>query len=128
MIKKLLFICLLWVSGLSGWCQLTPPVRQTKTVSVEMQIRKELETALEKFRNEKSDETVWKEMRRLAEDVLFNYFQKGKLAGTKKDQAYFIKIGLETMTAADIKAQKKILLAGLAIHKPGEFIIIRIEK
>lgn len=128
MSKHIILIVLLTALYQAGWTQLKPPTKARKTQSTEATIKNELEIVLEKYRNEKSIESVWKQIRQEADDILFGYFQKGKLLGTTKSMAYFIKIGLETMTATDIKNQKKIVLIGIAIQKPGEFVMIRIEK
>lgn len=128
MIKHILFILILSSFCQTGWSQFKTPAKTQKTPSTETTIKNELEILLEKYRNEKSAEAVWKQIRQEADDILYGYFKRGKLSGTTKNQAYFIKIGLETMTAIDIRNQKKILLAGIAIQKPGEFVMIRIEK
>jgi hypothetical protein len=128
MIKPIVFIVYLFVFCQTGWSQGKLPSKALKTQSTEAVIKNELGIILEKYRNEKSVESVWKQIRQETDDILFGYYQKGKLVGTTKSQAYFIKIGLETMTSTDIKNQKKILLVGIAIQKPGEFVIIRIEK
>jgi len=59
---------------------------------------------------------------------LYSYYKNGKLLGSKTTEAYFVKIGSETMTAAHITNRTIILLAGIAIVKSAEFEIIRIEK
>lgn len=128
MSKHIILLVLLTTLCQAGWTQLKPPTKARKTQSTEATIKNELEIVLEKYRNEKSIESVWKQIRQEADNILFGYFQKGKLSGTTKNMAYFTKIGLETMTAIDIRNQKKILLVGIAIQKPGEFVLIRIEK
>lgn len=128
MSKHIILIVLLTALYQAGWTQLNPPTKARKTQSTEATIKNELEIALEKYRNEKSIESVWKQIRLEADDILYGYFKNGKLSGTTKSQAYFTKIGLETMTVIDIRNQKKILLVGIAIQKPGEFVMIRIEK
>ena len=128
MIKHILFILILASFYKTSWSQFKPPAKTQKTASTEATIRNELEMVLEKYKSEKSVESVWKQIRQEADDILYGYFKRGKLSGTTKNQAYFIKIGLETMTASDIRNQKKVLVAGIAIQKPGEFVIIRIEK
>ena len=128
MIKHILYILAIACISQTGWSQLKTPAKTQKTVSTETTIRNELEILLEKYKNEKSAESVWKQIRQEADDLLYGYFKRGKLTGTTKNQAYFIKIGLETMTASEIRNQKKVLVAGIAIQKPCEFVIIRIEK
>ncbi len=128
MIKHILFILIFASFCQTGWSQFKTPGKTQKTASTEATIRNELEIVLENYKTEKSVESVWKQIRQEADDILYGYFKRGKLSGTTKNQAYFIKIGLETMTASDIRNQKKVLVVGIAIQKPGEFVIIRIEK
>lgn len=71
---------------------------------------------------------TWSQIKKEAEDMLYTYLQRGLLMGTKPEQAYFVKIGSDTMTQADIANKKIVLIAGIASIKPSEFTIIRIEK
>lgn len=111
-----------------NYAQIKPFSSKQKAPNLELSIRNELDTTLEKYRNEKSTESIWKQMRKEADDILFTFFQKGKFLGVTKNQAYFIKIGPDTVTVTDIKSNKKILMAGIATQKPAEFVMIRIEK
>ncbi|WP_462255027.1 hypothetical protein [Ferruginibacter sp.] len=71
---------------------------------------------------------TWTKIKLEADNLLYNYFRDEKLFGIKKEQAYYIAMGNETMTAADIANKKMILLAGIANIKPAEFLQIRVEK
>ncbi len=71
---------------------------------------------------------TWTKIRLEADNLLYTYYRDEKLFGIKKEQAYFITMGNETMTAADIANKKMILLAGIANIKPAEFLLIRVEK
>ena len=71
---------------------------------------------------------TWTQIKSAAENLLYPYFKDGKLFGIKKEQAYYITMDNQTMTAADIANKKMILLAGIAPVKHADFIIIRVEK
>ena len=48
--------------------------------------------------------------------------------GTKSEEAFFVKMGNETMTATDMANHKMILQVGIAPIKPADFKILVIEK
>jgi len=59
---------------------------------------------------------------------LFQLFRQGMFPAQKPEQAYFVRCGRDTMTQADIDAGRVILMIGIALLKPAEFIMIRIER
>lgn len=99
-----------------------------KAVPISQQIEEGLNAIMDKYKDYESNESVWRKIWNEAEMFLFPLFRSGKLAGMKASQAYFIKIGLQSMTAQDIAANKKVLIVGYAAMKPVEFEIIRIER
>jgi phage tail sheath protein FI len=101
-------------------------LKRTK-MTLSMEIETALKKIMEEYRNKPSIEETWTSIRSEAENLLYLYYKKKKLAGNKPQEAYFIKIGLQTMTAADIAANKKILIVGFSEYKPAEFMIITIE-
>ena len=105
------------------------PVTKTPAPSsLQTTIEKELNTILSAYMKQPNNAATWIQVKAAAENMLYTYFLNGKLMGTKKEQAFYIKMGTETMTAADIAAGKRILICGVALYKPAEFTIIKIEK
>lgn len=102
--------------------------KATTVLSVAATIEKEMNTIVAAYINQPNTATTWAQVKLAADNLLYQYFSAGKLMGTKKEQAYYIKMGTETMTAADIAAHKLVLEYGIAIVKPAEFTINRIEK
>ncbi len=96
-------------------------------LSLSMEIETELKKIMEEYRNKPNTEETWASIRNEAENLLYTYYKKKKLIGNKPSEAYFIKIGLQTMTAADIKANRKVLNVGFSEYKPAEFMLITIE-
>ena len=77
---------------------------------------------------ENNDQKTWMTIKVMVENFLFQYWKMGALVGQKPEHAYFVKIGLgQTMTEADIVNKKMQLLIGLALIRPAEFIIIKIN-
>jgi phage tail sheath protein FI len=97
-------------------------------VSLTAEIEAELNKIVTAYSNQPNTSATWVQIKAAAENLLYNYFKNGKLMGIKTAEAYFVKMGAETMPAADLAAKKMILFAGIATAKPGEFTVLRIEK
>jgi hypothetical protein len=76
--------------------------------------------------SEPNGETLWIQFRQVVEDFLFQLWQKGVFPGIKPEAAFFVRCGRDTMTQADIDAGRVIIMIGLALTKPAEFVILRI--
>ena len=50
------------------------------------------------------------------------------LQGFKAKEAFFVNVGIQTMTQNDIDQGKLIVLVGIAMRRPAEFEIIKLEK
>jgi phage tail sheath protein FI len=101
-------------------------MKQNK-ISLSVEIETGLKKIMDQYRNQPNTEETWTSIRSEAENFLYTYYRKKKLIGNQPKEAYFIKIGLQTMTASDIQANKKILIAGFSEYKPAEFMILTIE-
>lgn len=99
-----------------------------KMISIGQQIEAGINGIMDKYLDYESNESVWRKIWNEVEALLFPMFRSGKLVGTNPAQAYFIKIGLQSMTTQDIASNKKVLIVGYAAVKPAEFEIIRIER
>jgi uncharacterized protein len=98
-------------------------VKQTLVTEIETGLRK----IMEEYSNRQNTAATWTQIRTDADLFLYSYFRNHKLLGNKPQQAYYIQIGPQTMTNADISANRRILIAGVAVYKPAEFTNIRIE-
>lgn len=76
---------------------------------------------------EPNDANTWGKVRAMIENYLVLKWRDGALAGSRADQAFFVKCGLnETMTAQDVLDGRLIIEVGLAVVRPAEFIIFRL--
>ena len=75
---------------------------------------------------EPNDEPAWSALRRDIGAFLDGLWRAGALAGSKPEEAYFVKCGRDTMTQADIDAGAVVAVVGIAPVRPAEFIVIRI--
>ena len=76
---------------------------------------------------EPNNETLWTAIRRDVGDFLQGLFRGGAFAGSRPQDAYFVKCDRSTMTQADIDQGRLIALIGIAPVKPAEFVILRIS-
>lgn len=76
------------------------------------------------FQNNGPD--LWASTRQLVSDFLYNEFRNGRLLGTTKDQAFFVRCDLTTMTQNDLDNGRLVCLIGVALLRPAEFVIFRI--
>ncbi|WP_438865255.1 phage tail sheath family protein [Neptunicella sp.] len=99
-------------------------IRRT-TMMIEQSVREGLKTLI----FEPNDHKLWLTTQSMIENFLTQLWQQGALTGAKPEQAYFVKVGLnQSMTAIDVANGKLIVQIGVAMTKPAEFIIIKVEQ
>jgi phage tail sheath protein FI len=82
-----------------------------------------------KFVFEGNDGNTWVKLRAMIENYLTNLWRLGALAGSKPEQAFYVKVGLgQTMTFDDILNGRLIVEIGMAPVRPAEFIILRFSQ
>lgn len=69
---------------------------------------------------------LWGKVRRRTEQLLLIEFRKGALVGRKPEQAFFVRCDRSTMTQNDLDNGRLIVLVGVALVRPAEFVILRI--
>lgn len=75
---------------------------------------------------EPNDEVLWKKLTTSARGFLLGEYRNGMFKGTSPDQAFFVKCDAELNPQSEIDAGRVNMQIGVAINKPGEFIIINI--
>jgi len=97
------------------------PVRRL-FITTEESIRK----ASSQFVFEPNDANTWVRVRAMIENYLTNLWRDGALAGSKPEQAFYVKVGLgATMTTDDVLNGRMIVEIGMAPARPAEFIVLR---
>lgn len=77
---------------------------------------------------EPNDANTWQSVKGTISNFLNTIWRDGGLAGSKPEHAYFVKVGLgETMSAQDILEGRLIVMVGLAVVRPAEFIVLQFE-
>ncbi|MBV8399623.1 MAG: phage tail sheath family protein [Acetobacteraceae bacterium] len=75
---------------------------------------------------EPNDATTWLKVRGMIESYLYSLWERGALAGSTPDSAYYVHGGLgKTMTAQDVLEGRLIVEIGIAAVRPAEFIVLR---
>jgi len=78
---------------------------------------------------EPNDGNTWVKIRAMIENYLTNLWRLGALAGSKPEQAFYVKVGLgQTMTFDDVLNGRMIVEIGMAPVRPAEFIILRFSQ
>ncbi len=75
---------------------------------------------------EPNEEPLWARIRQSVQNFMEGLFRQGAFQGTKSQDAYFVKCGRETTTAADQAAGLIHIMIGFAPLKPAEFVILKI--
>lgn len=85
-----------------------------------------IKNATEQFVFEPNDENTWVRVKSMIYNYLTQQWKAGALMGASVKEAFFIHIGLgETMTEVDIWEGRMIILVGVAVVRPAEFIILQ---
>jgi phage tail sheath protein FI len=75
---------------------------------------------------EPNDINTWTRVRAMIENYLLLKWKDGALAGTKPDDAFFVRVGLgQTMSPLDVLEGRMIIEIGMAAVRPAEFIILK---
>lgn len=83
--------------------------------------------SIQQFVFEPNDANSWARVKGMIENYLILQWRNGALQGTKPDEAFFVRVGLgQTMTANYILEGRMIVLIGMAVVRPAEFIILNI--
>lgn len=78
---------------------------------------------------EPNDASTWAALEAMINNYLMQKWRQGALAGTKPEDAFFVKVGLgETMIEQDIVDGRIIIEIGMAAVRPAEFILMRIQR
>jgi phage tail sheath protein FI len=77
---------------------------------------------------EPNSPALWKRIIRSVSDFLYNQWSEGALFGETAKQAFFVKCDAELNPASVREAGQVITEIGVAIVKPAEFVIFRIEQ
>lgn len=89
-------------------------------------LQRSLDRGLQDVVFEPHGEALWHRVRARVQDFLFVLWREGALQGTTPDEAYFVRCDRTTMTQADIDEGRLIVLVGVAIARPSEFVVFRI--
>lgn len=89
-------------------------------------VEESTKNATEQFVFEPNDINTWVRVKSMISNYLTEQWKSGALMGASTKEAYFVHVGLgETMTELDLFEGRMIVVIGLAVVRPAEFIILR---
>jgi phage tail sheath protein FI len=77
---------------------------------------------------ESNDPALWQRIKRSVGDFLLGQWRAGALLGETPEKAFFVKCDAETNPPDVREAGQVVTLIGVAIVKPAEFVIFRIQQ
>ncbi|MFT3823192.1 MAG: phage tail sheath C-terminal domain-containing protein [Chitinophagaceae bacterium] len=89
-------------------------------------VEESVKKATYQFVFEPNDANTWVKVRAMIENYLTVLWRQGALTGSKAEQAFYVKVGLnQTMTAQDILEGYMYVEIGMAVVRPAEFIVLK---
>jgi phage tail sheath protein FI len=77
---------------------------------------------------ENNNSQLWSRVSQTTDNFLTNEWQQGKLKGKRRQEAFYVKCDRTTMTQNDIDNGHLIVLVGVALQRPAQFVTIRINQ
>lgn len=78
---------------------------------------------------ERNDAGTWVSVRAAVGHFLTAKWRDGALQGAKPEHAFYVRCGLgQTMTPQDVADGRLVIEIGLAVVRPAEFVVLRIEQ
>jgi phage tail sheath protein FI len=77
---------------------------------------------------EPNNPALWQRIIRSVSDFLYNQWRDGALFGATPKEAFFVKCDAETNPASVREAGQVVTEIGVAVTKPAEFVIFRIQQ
>ncbi|MEM6891923.1 MAG: phage tail sheath C-terminal domain-containing protein [Pseudomonadota bacterium] len=74
---------------------------------------------------EPNDDVLWTALRSAITALLSGLWREGAFAGKKMEEAFFVSVGHEAMTADDIAQGRLIVEIGIAPVRPAEFVSVK---
>lgn len=89
-------------------------------------VEESVKNATEQFVFEPNDENTWVRVKSMIQNYFTQQWKAGALMGASTKEAFFVHVGFgETMTEQDLFEGRMIIIIGLAVVRPAEFIILR---
>jgi len=89
-------------------------------------VEESISKSTQQFVFEPNDSRTWVRVTAMIQNYLDTLWRQGALAGSRLHEACFVQVGLgTTMTSQDIINGLMVIEVGLAVTRPGEFIVLR---
>ncbi len=90
-------------------------------------LERSLSLGLAQLTFEPSTPVTWAKAAQMSADFLHSEYVKGGFHGQNPAEAYFVKCDAETNTPSGVERGRILVLAGVALLKPAEFHVMRVE-
>lgn len=91
-------------------------------------LKNDLENSLKQFLLRENSPEIWVIIRNMTENYLMHFWKLGAFQGEKPEKAFYVKCGLhQTMTEKDLIEGNLIIEIGVAMIRPAEFIVLKIQ-
>ena len=91
-------------------------------------LEQSVDTSMQLAVFEPNAEPLWATVKRSLVNFLTTVWRSGALEGVTQDEAFYVNIGLDTMSQTDIDNGRLIVEIGVAPVKPAEFVIFRFSQ
>ncbi|HPE58357.1 MAG TPA: phage tail sheath C-terminal domain-containing protein [Bacteroidales bacterium] len=103
--------------------------RYINVVRTMIMLEQSIKAGINAFVFEPNDANTWAKIKNMTENFLIQQWKMGALAGAKPDEAFAVKVGLgQTMTANDILNGLLKVNIMVAVLRPAEFLVMKIEE
>ena len=94
-----------------------------------LMLEKSITASIKPYVFTQNDSQLWTSLKSMVFGYLYEVWRAGGLSGQQPEEAFFVHCGLgESMTTTDIDNKKLIVSFGVALIRPVEFTIIKIEQ
>ncbi|RYF63913.1 MAG: phage tail sheath family protein, partial [Comamonadaceae bacterium] len=77
---------------------------------------------------EPNGERLWSKVDLGIRNFLFSEWRNGRVLGANPDEAFFVRCDRSTMTQNDLDNGRLVVMVGVAMIKPAEFAVFRLER
>lgn len=128
LLPALMILCFSGYTQISGFEKVKNPILIKKILTPRDSIVIDLNTIMNSCTGLRNNSETWATVKEKIYNLLLFKWKYGVLRGLKIEEAFFVNVGQQTMTQNDINQKKLIVIVGIALIRPSEFEIIKLEK
>ncbi len=132
--KQFIFLLIFVILGISAYPQvkfgepIKKPMNGHKLLTPKEALIADLNSIMDSYAAVPNDCDKWANIAGKFYNLLAFKWRTGVLQGYKPEEAFFVKVGKDTMTQDDLANGRLIVLIGFSMIKPAEFEVIKLVK